>query len=45
MSDDTVDEPFKGAARRVVDSYDKAAEELKARVTKAKLEALKRISQ
>ena len=45
MSDDLVEEPFKSAARRVDQAYDKAAEELKAKVEKSKAAALKKISQ
>ncbi|MDG6902486.1 MAG: hypothetical protein JRM80_11095 [Nitrososphaerota archaeon] len=45
MSDDLVEEPFKSAAKRVSDAYDKATEELKSKVEKAKAEALKKISQ
>ena len=45
MSDELVDEPFGSAAKRVADSYDKAAEELRAKVAKAKADALKKISQ
>jgi hypothetical protein len=44
MSEDIVDEPFKSAARRVKDAYDKTAEEFKARVQKSKAEALKKVS-
>jgi hypothetical protein len=45
MSEDLVDEPFRSAAKRVNESYDQAAEELKAKVEKAKSEALKKITQ
>ena len=45
MSEDLVEEPFKSAAKRVEGAYDKAVEELKARVEKAKAAALKKISQ
>jgi len=45
MSEDLVEEPFKSAAKRVEEAYDKAAEDLKARVEKAKAEALKKVSQ
>lgn len=45
MSEDLVDEPFKSAAKRVRDAYDKAAEELKSRVERAKSQALKKVSQ
>ncbi|HKT22163.1 MAG TPA: hypothetical protein VJR06_06110 [Nitrososphaerales archaeon] len=44
MSDDLVDEPFKAAAKRVADAYDRAADDLKAKVEKAKSDALKKIS-
>ncbi|MDG6983224.1 MAG: hypothetical protein JRN28_01510 [Nitrososphaerota archaeon] len=45
MSDNLADEPFKSATKRVAEAYDQAAEELKAKVEKAKAEALKKISQ
>jgi len=45
MSEDLVEEPFKSAAKRVEETYDKAAEDLKAKVDKAKAAALKKISQ
>ena len=45
MSEDLVDEPFKSAAKRAEDAYDKAAADLKAKVEKAKSEALKKVSQ
>ena len=45
MSDNLVDEPFKSAAKRVAEAYDQTAAELKARVEKAKAEALKKISE
>jgi len=44
MSEDLVEEPFKAAAKRVEEAYDKAAADLKARVEKAKSEALKNVS-
>jgi hypothetical protein len=44
MSEDLVEEPFRSAAKRVADAYDRAADELKARVEKAKSDALKKIS-
>ena len=44
MSEDLVEEPFKSAAERVEAAYDKAAEELKAKVEKSKAAALKKIS-
>ncbi len=44
MSEDLVDEPFKSAAKRVQDTYDQAAESLKASVQKAKSAALKKVS-
>jgi hypothetical protein len=45
MSEDLVDEPFKSAAKRVEEAYDKAAADLKAKVEKAKSEALREVSQ
>ncbi len=44
MSGNLVDEPFGSASKRVQDAYDQAAEELKAKVAKAKSEALMKIS-
>ncbi len=44
MSEDLVEEPFKSAAERVEESYDQAARELKAKVQKSKVDALKKIS-
>lgn len=44
MSDDLVEEPFKSAAKRVAEAYDQAADELKAKVDKAKADALKKVS-
>ena len=44
MSEDLVDEPFDSASKRVQDAYDQVANELKAKVAKAKSEALKKIS-
>jgi hypothetical protein len=44
MSEDLVDEPFDSASRRVKEAYDQAAADLKAKVAKAKSEALKKIS-
>lgn len=44
MSEDLVDEPFKQTTRRVEEAYDQSAEELKAKVQKAKAEALKKVS-
>ena len=43
MSEDLVDEPFKQAARKVEQAFDRAGEELKARVQEAKVEALKKV--
>jgi len=43
MSEDLIEEPFKAAAKRVDETYDRATEELKAKVAKAKAEALKKI--
>jgi hypothetical protein len=45
MSEDMVEEPFKAAAKKVDEAYDKAAADLKAKVEKAKSEALKKVSQ
>jgi len=45
MSEELVDEPFKSAAKRVEEAYDKAAEELKSKVEKSKSAALKKITQ
>jgi hypothetical protein len=45
MSEDLVDEPFNSAAKRVDDTYNQAAQELKAKVERSKTEALKKISQ
>jgi hypothetical protein len=45
MSGDLVDEPFKSAAKRVEQAYDQATTDLRAKVEKAKLEALKKVSQ
>ena len=43
MSADLVDEPFRQTARRVEEAYDRSAEELKAKVRKAKDAALKKV--
>ena len=45
MSEDLVEEPFRSAAKRVEETYDQAAGDLKAKVERAKSEALKKISQ
>lgn len=45
MSDELVDEPFRSAAKRVTEAYDKAATELRSKVERAKADALKKISQ
>jgi hypothetical protein len=45
VSEDLVDEPFRSAAKRVEEAYDRAAEELKAKVQRSKAEALKKVSQ
>ncbi len=45
MSEELVDEPFRSAAKRVEEAYDKAAEELKSKVEKSKAAALKKITQ
>ncbi|HKT22527.1 MAG TPA: hypothetical protein VJR06_07970 [Nitrososphaerales archaeon] len=44
MSDELVDEPFKSATKRVAEAYDQAADELRAKVEKAKADALKKIN-
>ncbi len=44
MSEELVDEPFESASKRVDDSFDHAAEELRAKVKKAKADALKKVS-
>jgi len=44
MTDDLVQEPFAAASKRVKDAYDQAAEDLKAKVEKAKSDALKKVS-
>ncbi len=44
MSEDPVDEPFRSAAKRAEAAYDQAVGELKAKVAKAKEEALKKVS-
>lgn len=44
MSEYLVDEPFDSASKRVQESYDQAASELKAKVAKARSGALKKIS-
>ena len=45
MSEDVVEEPFKSAARRVGEAYDQAAADVKAKIGRAKSEALKKVSQ
>jgi hypothetical protein len=45
MSEELVEEPFKTAAKRLEEAYDKAAEELKSKVEKSKAAALKKITQ
>ncbi len=45
MSEELVDEPFRSAAERVEEAYDRAREELKSKVAKSKSAALKKISQ
>lgn len=44
MSSELVDEPFSAAAKRVEDAFDRAAEELKAKLQKAKADAMKKVS-
>jgi len=44
MTEDLVDEPFAAASNRVKDAYDQVAEDLKAKVEKAKSDALKKVS-
>lgn len=45
MSEELVDEPFKSAAERVDEAYDKATKDLKSKVEKSKSAALKKITQ
>ena len=45
MSEDLVEEPFNSSAKRVEEAYDKADADLKAKVEKAKSEALKKVTQ
>jgi len=45
MSEELVEEPFKSVAKRVGEAYDQATADLKAKVEKAKSEALKKIGQ
>ena len=44
MSEDLVEEPFGSASKRTREAFDRAAEELRAKVQKAKSEALKKVS-
>jgi hypothetical protein len=44
MTEDFVDEPFAAASKRVKAAYDQAAEDLKAKVEKAKSDALKKVT-
>ncbi len=44
MSEDLVEEPFTQTVQRVEEAYDQSADELKAKVRKAKAEALKKVS-
>jgi hypothetical protein len=44
MSEDLVDEPFRQTIQRVEEAYDQSEEDLKAKVRKAKAEALKKVS-
>ena len=44
MSEDLADEPFRQTVKRVEDAYGQSAEELKAKVRKAKEEALKKVT-
>jgi hypothetical protein len=44
MTEELVDEPFATASKHVNDAYDRAADELKAKVEKAKSDALKKVS-
>ena len=44
MSEGPVDEPFRSVTKRVQDAYDQAAGELKEKVQKSKVAALKKIS-
>ena len=43
MSEDLAEEPFRAAARKVEEAHAQAAEELKARVAKAKASALTKL--
>ena len=43
MSKDLVEEPFKAAAKRVEEAYEKASVDLRVKVEKAKAEALRKI--
>ena len=45
MSEELVDGPFKDAAKRVEEAYDRAKAELKDKVQRSKAEALKKIGQ
>jgi hypothetical protein len=44
VSEDLVDEPFDSASKRVKEAYDQEASELKAKIARAKSDALKKIS-
>ena len=44
MSEDIVDEPFNSATEQVESSHKEAVEQLKAKVQKAKADALKKVS-
>ncbi len=44
MSDEIVDEPFRAAADQVDESHREAVSQLKAKVQKAKADALKKVS-
>jgi hypothetical protein len=43
MSEDVVEEPFRSATEKVEASHQEAVEELRARVSKAKSDALKKV--
>jgi len=45
MSEELVEERFKSLTKRVEEAYDQAEADLKAKVEKAKSEALKKVSQ
>ncbi len=44
MSEETVEKPFRLAAERVEEAHQQAVDDLRAKVAKAKAEALKKVS-